>query len=240
MRTSICFALLALFAAETSAAPPPKIDEKDVDRVALFISKRMFPNEEDRQAVARRYVACVYAGNANRVMELRRLLIGDRKSLRAHMSIEQRDALREKIKSTELVIKRCDRSKDPLTMLPDYLPYGPSLGDVGAIRLSRVRQVIDEDNLLIRLDGGILLWLQGFDTAGVTDNSVFATATTVGIVTGTKTYGNVAGSSNTVLVVEPLFDFTRLHAAAMFEKEHGKLPPIEQNEPQEERRPPDA
>ena len=71
---------------------------------------------------------------------------------------------------------------------------------VGTVSEIRVRQVVDDDEMLADYLGQPV-WIRGLTTKGVVDGSVVPVLDTMR-VSGTKRYGTVVGSTKTVFIVE--------------------------------------
>lgn len=85
-------------------------------------------------------------------------------------------------------------------------------GRIGTVRLAKVQQVIDESNALVVIDVDKedsdlteerLVWLANISTANMVDDQPLLGFRAV-VVSGTRQYGTVMGSTNTVPMLEPL------------------------------------
>jgi hypothetical protein len=107
------------------------------------------------------------------------------------------------------------KAGDALAM--PFLSYDNlKVGDIGRPEYGfNVNQIVDESNVIVKYVGETDLWLKGFDTKDLTDDSRINSVDCVRI-TGTKKYTTVTGASRTILLAEP-FDgdaVIRAHIAA--------------------------
>jgi len=108
---------------------------------------------------------------------------------------------------------RDEHEKAPF-IRPRIVPKELKVGQIGGIAyLVDIFQVIDKRNMLIKASDTVI-WLQGFDTAGLVDDGRIKLTELLEVV-GTRTYEAAIGT-NTIFVVEP-FDDTELkqHLAAL-------------------------
>lgn len=93
-----------------------------------------------------------------------------------------------------------------------YPPY--DVGDVGLVGIVSVFQVFDGKNLLVEYDydnlnreeSKVLFWLETDTTKYITDVNSSVIVKSIIRLTGTKTYTNVMGGSNTVFTIKIIKD----------------------------------
>jgi hypothetical protein len=118
-------------------------------------------------------------------------------------------------KTPETPAARQKRMSDAKTRLaeletndPPFIPAMPHgdwhVGDCGSLPTPAMlaSQIIDKDTILITDYLGMTLMLKGFSTAGLVDGRTFSPNRPL-IVTGTTRYATAAGSTKTVLLVQP-------------------------------------
>lgn len=82
-----------------------------------------------------------------------------------------------------------------------------SLGNIGTVDYVKVNQIIDSTNMLVNFkplaaSEAKLVWLKGVSSLGLADGDVVIIGFPC-IVSGSKQYSNIMGSTNTVNVIEP-------------------------------------
>jgi hypothetical protein len=76
-------------------------------------------------------------------------------------------------------------------------------GSTGTIYSTmHVLQVIDGNNMLLNFGESSVCWVKGFDTTGLVDDEIYVFRGALR-VSGTRQYTNMAGTSQTVFVIEP-------------------------------------
>lgn len=77
-----------------------------------------------------------------------------------------------------------------------------AVGEYGSLGDVQIVQIVDTNNMLVRIGEDELVWLEGIDTSGLVDDHDFTLTTNLQI-TGTKQYNTAMGATKTVFVAQP-------------------------------------